>query len=297
MFAESISQIFVFTKIAIDRHARLCIMRLEESVLKRIECMRVIAVANNKGGVGKTTTAINLTAFLAKQKKKVLLIDADSQGHSKRSFKVSTEDTPTLAELLVYDDVSFKDVIQPTCIRGVDIIPCDTTLSLAEMQLHQKKEKEYQLRTKLSGLEGYDYVIVDTTPTYTLLTTNVLVYCKELLIPTKLEGFGIEGLNSFLDIIEETNKNVGSKVNHKIELLGLVINLFDLHTKASRTVYKQIKYAFEDKVFKTKIPRNVKIDEAQIAGRLITDYCPDCAGAKAYKNLAKEVIKREVVIV
>lgn len=255
--------------------------------------MRAIAIANHKGGVGKSTTVINLGAALAKLNKKVLLLDADPQGHTTIGLGIKTKDRLTIAELLYDDSVEIKDVIQKTYIDNLDIIPSDLSLAAVELNLSSKPAKEFKLRTKLSRLENYDYLIFDCPPTFGLLPMNVFATATEVILPLQLNYFSLEGVSSFVDTLNLINKNIGPIVNHKIDLAGVLVTFFDTRAKISREILDQIKETFGTKLFETTIPQNIKLNEAQSNGKSIFDYDSKCKGAQAYSKLAKEIIKRE----
>lgn len=254
--------------------------------------MRILAIANHKGGVGKSTTAINLGAALARLGKKVLLIDTDAQGHTTIGLNVETKDKQTIAELLCDDTTQPKDVIQQTYIKDLDIIPSDLSLAIAEMKLASMHAKEFKLRNKLKGIKGYDVMIFDCPPTFGTLPMNVFACAQEIILPLQLSYFSLEGVNNFIDTINFINRDIGPIIKHKISIGGVLITFFDTRTNLAKEVHARIKDIFGKKIFKTHIPQNVKLNEAQSHGKAIFDYDPECKGAHAYMSLAKEIISK-----
>lgn len=257
--------------------------------------MRKICVTNHKGGVGKTTTAINLAAGLAALGFRCLAVDCDPQGHTTLGLGVSVSDKYTLSELLLDDTVGVLDVVQNTYIPNLDIIPSDLSLAGTELQLAQMPAKEFRLRNKLQKVTQYDFVIFDCPPTFGTLPMNVFCYCDEIVLPVQLGYFSLEGVNTFIETIDFINKNVGPIVNHNIRLAGILITFCDIRTKIAKQIYEEIHTIFGEKVYKSTIPQNVKLNESQSVGKAIFDYDPECKGAVAYMNLAREVTKKGVV--
>jgi chromosome partitioning protein len=253
--------------------------------------MERIVIANQKGGVGKSTTAINLAAGLAHGNKRVLLIDMDPQGHSTLGLGVNVEDRQTVADLLCDDDCGFEDVVQDTNVEGLHILPSDISLAVAEAKLSEVAAKEFILSRKISHVK-YDYIIIDTSPTFGTLMTNAFITAEHVIVPVQLGFFSLAGLHNFLDIINNTNKKVGSVIGHKTEILGILFTFYKPRTKISRRVQESILALFNDTIFETKIPENVKLNEAQEKGLSVFDHDPASSGAKAYRQLTKEVKER-----
>ncbi|MCC5831730.1 MAG: ParA family protein [Chlamydiales bacterium] len=256
--------------------------------------MRTLIIANQKGGVGKSTTAINLGAGLARLNKKVLIIDTDPQGHSTLGLNITTEDRKTVAELLTEEGVSAKEVIQRTYAPNLDIIPSDLSLAVADFKLANLAAKEFKLRNKIKPIErDYDYVLIDSPPTFGTLTINAFTTGKEIILPIQLGYLSLEGVSNFFDTVNFVNRDINTIIKHKVEISRVLINFFDVRTKLAREVFSSVSEIFGNKVFKTKIPQNIKINEAQSHGKAVFDYAPYCKGAAAYESLAQEVIKME----
>ncbi len=255
--------------------------------------MRTIAIANQKGGVGKTTTAINLSAGLAYCGKKVLLVDMDPQGQSTKWLSISTKDSHTLSDVLC-DLQNVNIVIQKSYIPNLDVLPSDLSLSITDMKLSSTNAKEFKLRKKLEGLK-YDYIIIDCPPNFGNLTINTFLAANEIIMPVRLEFSSLEGIDNFLETIELVNREVGSHVNHKTQVLGVVITCNNLNSNHAKEVKEMLVKLFDVKLFKTAIPQNVKLSEAQSKGIAIFDHAPDSSGTEAYKNLTQEVLQRPYV--
>lgn len=257
--------------------------------------MRVIAVANHKGGVGKSTTVINLGAALALCGYKVLLVDTDAQGHTTLGLNIETNDRQTLAELLCDERTYPKDIIQHTATEGLDIMPSDLSLAIAEVKLAMMPAKEFRLRNKFKNFEiqyNYDFVIFDCAPTFGTVTMNVFTVAHEIILPIQLGYFSLEGVNTFIDTVQFVNKTVGSLVNHTVSIMGVLITCYALRTNLAREIHATVSDVFKNTLFTTSIPQNVKLNEAQSHGKTIFEYDPYCRGAQAYKGLAEEVIQR-----
>lgn len=255
--------------------------------------MKSIAIANQKGGCGKTTTAINLASGLAYEGNKVLLIDLDPQGHSTIGLGVDTNDKLTVAELLCQEDCEFPDVVQSTYIEGLKIIPSDVSLAVADLKLAQIQAKEFCLRSKLKEHRNtFDYVIIDTSPTFGTLLTNAVLFANHIVLPLGLDYFNLAGMQNFLDTINRTNSKVGNLIGHKAEILGVLFTFFKLNTNHSKRIFNAVNDLFGDKVFNTRIPENVKLKESQEAAKSIFDFDPNCTSAIAYEEFTKEIMEK-----
>lgn len=257
---------------------------------------RIIAVANQKGGVGKTTTAINLATALAAIKKKVLIIDLDPQGNASTGLGVSRDARARNTYHVVMEQIPLSEAIQPTSIPGLDIVPSGVDLSGAEIELIDVDKREFCLRRSMAPIAGangdnglYDYVLIDSPPALGLLTINALVAAQAVLVPLQCEFFALEGVSHLIKSVERIRKSF----NPDLELQGIVLTMFDRRNNLSDQVANDVRDYFGDKVYKTVIPRNVRVSEAPSYGRPVLVYDMACAGSQAYLHLAGEVIRRE----
>lgn len=251
---------------------------------------RVIAVANQKGGVGKSTTAINLSACLAEKEKKVLTIDMDPQGNTTSGLGVDKNNVEnTLYELLL-GEAETKDTIVKDVVENVDLISSNVNLSGAEIELIGVDEKEYILKKIIDKVRRkYDYIIIDCPPSLNMLTINALTAANSVLVPIQCEYYALEGLSQLIHTIDL----VKDRLNKKLVMEGVVFTMYDARTNLSLQVVENVKDNLQQNIYKTIIPRNVRLAEAPSYGQPITLYDTKSAGAEAYRLLAEEVINRE----
>ena len=249
---------------------------------------KVIVVANQKGGVGKTTTAINLSAYLADSKKKTLLIDCDPQGNASSGIGINKEETDSSVYDILVNDSDILENIVKTNYKNLDVIPSDVDLAGAEIELVSIKNREFLLKEKIKNIKkDYDYIIIDCPPSLGLLTLNAFAAADSVIIPIQCEYYALEGLGS----LTKTVSTIKQSINKDIEIEGILLTMFDKRTNLSTVVYDEVKKYFPDKVYNTVIPRNVRLSEAPSFGEAIISYDKFSKGAKSYKALAKEVIK------
>jgi len=250
--------------------------------------MVTIAVTNQKGGVGKTTTTINLGAYLAKAGKSVLLVDLDPQGNATSGLAINKAglEQKTVYELL-RGELTAADIVIPTAQKNLYILPTSTELAASEVELVNVEAREFVLKRALATLT-YDYVLIDCPPSLSLLTVNALTASDKVLIPVQTEFYALEGLGQLIDLVQR----VRASVNPHLELLGVLMTMFDSRTSLSTAVKDELVKHFADKVFVTAIPRNIRLAEAPSYGKTIAEHDKWSKGARAYKALAKEVQER-----
>ena len=256
------------------------------------DACRVLAVANQKGGVGKTTTAINIGAALAAIGKRVLLLDSDPQGNASTGLGVSLPmRRKTLYDVLM-EDLPALEAVTKTALPGLDLLPADPDLSGVEVEIGQTPRRSYRLRDALAPIRAgavYDYVLIDCPPALSLLTVNAMTAADAVLVPMQCEFFALEGLTQLMRTIDL----VRGSLNPALEIQGLVLTMFDRRNSLSAQVERDVRDHFGAKVYATVIPRNVRVSEAPSFGKPALIYDLKCAGSQAYLRLARELVGRE----
>ncbi len=250
---------------------------------------KIIAVANQKGGVGKTTTSVNLSALLAKKGKKVVLLDADPQGNATSGLGVEKDVEKSLYDVLINEE-PLENTLEDTIEKNLKICPSNMNLAGAEVELVSQMSREHRLKEQLDMVKDkYDYIIIDCPPSLGLITLNSFTAADSVLIPVQCEYYALEGLGQLLNTINLVKKHL----NKSLEIEGALLTMYDIRTNLSNQVVKEVKRYFGDKVYKTVIPRNVRLSEAPSFGMPITIYDPRSKGARSYEKLAKEFLKQE----
>lgn len=252
--------------------------------------MKIIAIANQKGGVGKTTTAVNLSACLADQGKRVLLVDLDPQGNSTSGLGIDKQQIRYSVYDCLINDVPADEVLVPTVQKNLSLISSQISLAGAEVELVNAMAREHVLKKALADMKTeFDYAFIDCPPSLGLLTLNALTAADTLLVPIQCEFFALEGLSMLMNTVKLVRKSL----NPTLDVEGVVLTMFDSRTNLSVQVVEEVKKFFRNKVYETIIPRSVRLGEAPSFGLPITLYAPKSAGALAYQSLATEVIEKE----
>ncbi|WP_195940987.1 ParA family protein [Romboutsia sp. 1001713B170131_170501_G6] len=255
---------------------------------------KVIAVFNQKGGVGKTTTNVNLSASIGKMGKKVLVLDLDPQGNTTSGYGIEKKEVENTIYEVMLDDVDIREAILPTEFENVDTIASATELSGAEIELTNMDKREYVLKNAIECVrKDYDYIFIDCPPSLGMLTINCLTAVDSVLIPIQCEYYALEGVSQLM----ETIKLVKSRLNPNIEIQGVVLSMFDGRANLSIQVVEEVKRYFKGSVYTTLIPRNVRLAEAPSHGKPVIYYDARCRGAEAYMDLAEEFIDLEEDII
>ena len=249
---------------------------------------RIIAITNQKGGVGKTTTAINLSAALAERRKKVLLIDIDPQGNATSGLGVDKNSLENSIYDLLIGECSLKECTLDTSVKRLKIIPSNIDLSGAEIEIVEMKDKEFLLKKRIDKIRNnYDYIIIDCPPSLSMLTINAMTAADSILVPIQCEYYALEGLSQLI----QTTDLIRERLNSSLYIEGIVFTMFDARTNLSNQVVETVKTNLKQNIYKTTIPRNVRLAEAPSYGQPVTTYDTRSSGAQAYRSLAKEVIK------
>jgi chromosome partitioning protein len=252
--------------------------------------VKVIAVANQKGGVGKTTTAVNLAACLAKEGRKVLLVDSDPQGNATSGLGFDKRDVRKCVYDNIINDVPMAETLKHTAYENLDVIPATIQLAGAEIELVSLMNREGRLKNALERVKhDYDYVIIDCPPSLGLLTINALTAASSVMIPVQCEFYALEGITMLMNTIQLVQRNL----NPALKLEGVVMTMFDSRTNLAQDVVEEVKKYFKTKMYKTIVPRNVRLSEAPSHGMPVIDYDSKSKGAQVYMELAQEVIDDE----
>jgi chromosome partitioning protein len=254
--------------------------------------VRILAVANQKGGVGKTTTAINLGTALAAIGERVLIVDLDPQGNASTGLGIDRKSRKRSTYDVMVGDASMREVILPTAVPQLDVAPSTMDLLGVEMEIASDRHRAYRLRDALKALQNeqpYTYVLVDCPPSFNLLTINSLAAAQSILVPLQCEFFALEGLSQLLRTVDQ----VRTTLNPALQIQGIVLTMFDARNNLSGQVVADVRAFMGDKVFETVIPRNVRVSEAPSHGKPVLLYDLNCTGSQAYLKLASEIIQRE----
>ncbi|MGE4351135.1 MAG: ParA family protein [Bdellovibrionales bacterium] len=251
---------------------------------------RVVAIVNQKGGVGKTTTTVNLATAMAAVGKRVLVVDADPQGNASTGFGLSRADRGYGTYELMFDGMAVEDVVTQTVIPGLSIITSSADLAGAEIQLVNAEQRESRMSAALErSAKDYDFILIDCPPSLNLITLNALVAADALLVPLQVEFYALEGISSLLQTVDA----VRSRFNPELEIQGVVLTMFDKRNSLSEAVASDVRAFFGDQVYETVIPRNVRVSEAPSHGKPVLLYDLKCPGSRSYMLLASEFLRRE----